>query len=85
MGGAGLGQDLLEGLGAIAPAVVGQHPLHLDSQPGEPGQRASGEPSCGLALLISQGLDIGQPGPVIDRHVQVVIAGLDPPMAPCRW
>ena len=41
MSGAGLRQHPLERRRAIAPAVVGQHPLHLDAQPGEPGQRSA--------------------------------------------
>ena len=78
----GLGQHLLERRRAIAPAVIGQHPLDLHSQLGEPGQGSGYEPGRGLALLIGQGLNIGQPGPVIDRHMQIVIAGLDPPISP---
>ena len=78
----GLGQHVLERRRAIAPAVIGQHPLDLHSQLGEPGQGSGHEPGRGLALLIGQGLNIGQPGPVIDRRMQLVIAGLAPPMPP---
>jgi hypothetical protein len=40
MAGASLCEHLLEGLGPVAPAVIGQHPFHLDPEPGEPGQRS---------------------------------------------
>jgi hypothetical protein len=72
--GAGSGQDLLEGLGSIAPAVVGQDPLDRHAQLGEPGQGAATNPSGGQPVLAVTGLHIGQASAVIHRHMQIVRA-----------
>jgi hypothetical protein len=59
------GQDLLEGVGAIAGAVVGHDLLHPDPESDEPGQRPAGEASCGVAALIGMDLHIGHSRAVV--------------------
>jgi hypothetical protein len=68
-------QGVFERVGAVAGAVVGQHPFDSDSAGLEVGVGAFPEPSCGFLLFVGEDFGIGQPGVVIDGVVQESIAG----------
>jgi hypothetical protein len=74
-----LGQGGREGAAAVARAVIGQHPPNCDAMVGEEPLGAPPEPRAALVSLVVQQLDIGQPGVVVDRSMQVVIADPPPP------
>jgi hypothetical protein len=43
---------------------------------GEPGDGSSEEPGAGIALLVVEGFDVDDPGVIINRDMQEVIAEL---------
>src|SRR5215211_2104583 len=61
--------------GAVAGAVVGEHPLDRDPHALEPGDRPPQEPRGGGALLVGQDLDVGEAGGVVDADVDELPAG----------
>jgi hypothetical protein len=65
----------------IAAAIVGHQPLHTDAHPSKEGQRPPGQAGHGLGLLIGVNLQIGDPGAVVDGHMQKVIAQALPALA----
>ena len=75
VGDPGPGQRVAPGVGLVAGAVVGQHPL--DGDPGglEEGLGAGPEGGGGLLALVGQDLAVGQAGVVVDGVVQVAVAG----------
>ena len=60
---------LAEQAGDVARTVVGHHAFDPDAEASEPAQGAHQEAGHGLALLVGQDLDIGEPRGVVDRHV----------------
>ena len=64
-----------EGPGAIAGAVVGHHPRHLDAEAGVVGDGGREEGDGALLLLVGQDLREGQAGGVVDRDVDELPAG----------
>jgi hypothetical protein len=70
----GVGQHALDAVGPPVPTVVAEQPLDADPLVGDPAQRPSEEAGRGGALLVGQRLGVGQPGAVVDRHVQGVVA-----------
>ena len=75
-GGEGLGEG---GRVAVVEGVVGHHPLDAgDAVGGEEGRRAGEEAGAGASALIGVQLGVGEAAVVVDRRVQVVIAG--PPL-----
>ena len=63
-------------MGPVAAAVVGQHALDGDTVLGEPGDRVLEDLGRGLLGFVVVGLDVGNPGVVIDDRVQVAGADL---------
>ena len=55
--------------------VVGEHALDHDPLLGVPGDRAAQEGSAVFLALAGQELAVGEPGVVVDRHVQMLPAG----------
>ena len=74
VGHAGVGQRRPEQAAAVADPVVGQDLDHRDAVQGEPAVAAAPEPGAALGPLVTQDLDIGQAGVVVDRGMQVVVA-----------
>src|SRR5690606_6802248 len=72
----GVSRGLAEVLGAVAGAVVGQHPLHGDVVSGEPRQRPCQERRGGVAAFVVADLGVGQARAVVDSDVDVVVAEL---------
>jgi hypothetical protein len=58
----------------VGRAVVGHQPLYPDAGLGEPGDRPAQEARRGLAALVGQQLDEGEPGGVIDGDVAALPA-----------
>ena len=71
---AGGGQRRPEQPAAVADPVVAKHAVDGDAVQGEPVVGAAPAPSAALGPLVTQDLDLGQPGVVVDRGVQVVVA-----------
>jgi hypothetical protein len=71
------GQGRADQAAGVATGVVGQHPLELDAVSGVEGLGSAQEAGAGQGVLISQDLGVGQPGGVVNRRVDVVVA--DPP------
>ena len=82
--GAEIGERLGEGSRAgVVLGVVGHHPLDADAVAGEERARLAQEGGTGRAALIGEGGGIGDPGVVVNRLVDVVIAGPRPGCAVC--
>src|SRR6478735_3517016 len=65
-----------ESFAAVAGTVVGEHPVNLaDAVRGEELDGTNPETCCGDGLLVGEFLGVRQPGPVIDRGVQVHVPG----------
>ena len=77
MADAGLAERGPEELAFIGRTVVGHDPLDRNAVAGEPGARTLQEGDGIFLALIGQELGVGQPGRIIDRHVQML-----PPDAP---
>jgi hypothetical protein len=75
VGDVGVGERAGPVTGAIAGAVVGQCSFDVDAVGGEPGVRSFPERCGGRALLVVEDLGVGETGAVIERSVQVAVAG----------
>jgi len=73
-GGSGVGEQDRLGVGL---GVIGQDPLDLDPMVGEEGGCLDQEPGGGHRVLAGEELAEGDPGAIVDRRVNVVVA--DPP------
>jgi hypothetical protein len=69
---AGLGKQTRD----VARAVVAHHPLDPDAEALEPAQRPDQEAGHRLTLFVGQDLDVGQPGGIVDRDVDELVADL---------
>lgn len=68
------GHGVVEDVGAVVVAVVGDDPVDLDPVGGEEGPGSVPEPDRGLGFLVVQGLGVGQPAVPVDCRVQVGVS-----------
>jgi hypothetical protein len=71
-------QHLAEQPRAVAVAVVGEDLRNPDAELGVERQRLLGEAGHGRGALVGVDLQVGHPGVVVDRHMQVVVADPGP-------
>ena len=75
--GADLGQGCGEGVRVgVVLGVVGQDPLDPDAMTREEGRRIEREAGTGRAPFVVERGDVGDPAHVVDRDMQVVVAGM---------
>jgi hypothetical protein len=68
-GDAEFGAGVAPQVAAVGAAVVGQDPLDGDAAVGEPGDRVAQHGRGGGRGLVVVGLDVGDPGVVVDHGV----------------
>ena len=71
--------DLLEDSGDVAPAVIGEEALGMNSLLGEVGQDPFQESGGGDALLVRQSFGVGVAGVVIDGDMDIVVSQSEVP------
>jgi hypothetical protein len=66
----GFGEDSGEGTGAVAGAVIGEHPLDFDASSGKRGDGVEHECRRGFLGFVGQDLGVNEPGMVIHCVMQ---------------